>query len=357
MSSIERFGTDVAPKTNEIEDCVSDAPMSIGELRRSFGGQNPIASPMNDSPKETDRRWAVNDSYFYPAPHVANTLPSGLYRCTELHGIGPTLLKTRVDTDDLIPLPDSASAEVLDEIKTFWKLKPEFEKRGFIHKRGVLMYGPPGSGKTSTVQQLISLIIKEHGGIGLYIDSPHLASQCLQMVRRIEPERPIIALMEDIDALVQRFGESEYLSLLDGESQVSNIVFVATTNYPEKLDRRFVDRPSRFDLLKEIGMPSAEARAAYLRHKEPSLTEEEIAEWVDHTEGYSMAHLREMIILCRCFNQAVPDAVNRLNDMREGQPDSSDVDDGRPKKAFGFTAPISTNKRAMPAIKVAGQSR
>jgi hypothetical protein len=80
-------------------------------------------------------------------------------------------------------------------------------------------------------------------------------------------------------------------------------VFLASTNYPDRLDRRFVDRPSRFDTIRYVGMPTGAARRAYLKTKEPSLTDWELALWVDLTEEFSLAHLRDLIIAVRCFGQ------------------------------------------------------
>jgi SpoVK/Ycf46/Vps4 family AAA+-type ATPase len=190
------------------------------------------------------------------------------------------------------------------------------------------MYGAPGSGKSSTVQLLIKDMITEYNGLALYIDNPKLASSCLQMVRTIEPSRPIVALFEDFDSLIDEYGENEFLALLDGEAQVDNIVFVGTTNYPEELDRRFVDRPSRFDLVIQVGMPTAAARHLYLKNKEPSLTEAELKEWVEQSDGYSIAHLRELIILCKCYQYSLKDAVHRLYTMRTQKLTSANMDFG-----------------------------
>jgi hypothetical protein len=315
--------------------------------RTEQGGQ-PIssASPaaVNVPPATTidgERRWQSNGDYFWSANLSLDTLPAGLYRPRDVPNIGICLERNRIDTDELMELPDSPSADVLDEIRRFWKLEHEFAKRGFIHKRGVLLWGPPGSGKTATLQQLISIVVRQHGGIGLFIDAPALAAIVLQMIRRIEPKRPIVALLEDLDALVERYGENEFLALLDGEAQVSNIVFVGTTNYPERLDRRFVDRPSRFDLIKQIGMPSAAARRAYLAAKEPSLDDDALRDWVGRSEGFSIAHLREMIVLCRCYGRSLDEAIERLDEMRQGSPNSAQSDDGR-RGLLGFT----TRKRA-----------
>lgn len=278
------------------------------------------------------QRWQSNGNNFWGSTLSLDQLPAGLYRPGEAPGIGVYLDKTIVDIDDIIDLPDSPSAEVIEEIRSFWKMEQKFLDRGFLFKRGVLLWGAPGSGKTTTLQQLISIVVKEYQGIGVFIENPGLASRALQMVRRIEPVRPLVVLIEDIDALVQRYGESEYLALLDGEAQVSNVVYVGTTNYPRRLDRRFVDRPSRFDLIKQIGMPTAAMRRAYLAAKEPSLTNKELVDWVRVSCGFSIAHLREMIILCKCYGRSLKDAVARLESMREGTP-SEDSFNGN----FGFT--------------------
>lgn len=315
-------GTEVRPRPAR----VNDAPTAQ-------------SAAVNAAPTTTidgERRWQSNGDYFWSANLSLDTLPAGLYRPRDAPNIGPSLERNRIDTDELMELPDSPSAEVLDEIRRFWDMEGEFAKRGFIHKRGVLLWGPPGSGKTATLQQLIAIVVRQHAGIGLFIDHPALAAIVLQMIRRIEPKRPIVALLEDVDALVERHGENEFLALLDGEAQVSNIVFVGTTNYPERLDRRFVDRPSRFDLIKQIGMPSAAARRAYLAAKEPGLADDSLRIWVERSEGFSIAHLREMIVLCRCYGKGLSEAIDRLDEMRQGSLNSTQADDGR-RGLVGFT--------------------
>jgi ATPase family associated with various cellular activities (AAA) len=310
-------------------------------VRNDDDTETTAAAPVSkeDSPNTTTfiggRRWQSNGDYFWNANLTLETLPAGLYRAMELANVGTCVEKIKVNADNLINFPDSPSAAVIGEIQKFWELEEEFKKRGFLHKRGVLLAGAPGGGKTSTLQQLISIVVKDYDGIAIFLDHPRVAANALQMVRRIEPIRPIVGLLEDLDSLVETYGESLYLSLLDGETQVSNIVFVATTNYPERLDPRFIDRPSRFDVLREIGMPSAEARRIFLRTRESSFTEAELDEWVKRTEGFSIAHLREMIILCRCYGKSLNDAVKRMEKMRDRVLTSRGMDDGRSSKV-GF---------------------
>lgn len=266
--------------------------------------------------------WAMSGDMFWGISESLKRLDPGCYRIGHSPNIGVYLQSQPLRTDTLIELPDSKSEQVIAEITHFTTLRPAFTKRGLLYKRGVLLWGPPGSGKTSTLHLLMRLIVDRLGGIALLIEHPNLAASALQLVRKIEPERQIIGIIEDIDGLVQNHGVSEYLSLLDGESQIDNVVFVATTNYPERLDKRFVDRPSRFDTVEYVGMPSAEARRVYLRHKEPDLPDADIAAMVDVSDGLSIAHLRELIILTQCFGRSIEDAAKRLTASKHRPPSS-----------------------------------
>jgi len=93
------------------------------------------------------------------------------------------------------------------------------------------------------------------------------------------------------------------------------VVYVATTNYPKLLPARFTNRPTRFDLIVEIGAPSAAFRREFLSRKEPSLTAKELDAWVAKTDGFMTAHLRELIILERCYKYPLDEAVARLRSM------------------------------------------
>lgn len=173
------------------------------------------------------------------------------------------------------------------------------------------------SGKTSAVWQMTQRLVSDHQGVVIFVEHPQTAVWCLTMLRRIEPDRPIITVMEDIDAIIANHGEHSLLALLDGEFQISNVVHVATTNYPHLLDKRFIDRPSRFDTIMKVGMPSAEAREIYFRAKEPELSAQALARWVERTKGYSVAHLREVCIATQCLLQPEDEVFDRLDKMRQ----------------------------------------
>lgn len=287
-----------------------------------------------DHSKMDSQMWAVFGNRHYSACEKAvDILPPGQYIVEASNELGIHFRKTDANLDDLIELPDSVSEQVINEIETFWQREDRFRTYGFLWKRGVLMWGPPGGGKTSTLQ-VISQRIIDHGGISIYVNSPDLTARGLAILRRVEPNRPLVVMIEDIDAVIDNHGEAELLALMDGELQIDNVVFIATTNYPEKLDKRFINRPSRFDVVRKIGMPSPAAREVYLGHKNSKLREDagEMKRWVTATEGFSIAHIKELIISVEVFEIPMVDAVKRLKTMMDSSPSSAERDG-----SFGFT--------------------
>lgn len=253
---------------------------------------------------------------FRPSGPRRETLPSGIYSVAA-DQMGPFFIRTKVVTDNLIELDDVASTRVLTSIRTFWKSRKEYVKRGVLYKRGLLLWGPAGSGKTATLALLMRDLLRMDGLVFI-CQHPEVLSSMLAVLRRIEPERNVIVVLEDIDELVQRFGEHDILALLDGETQIDNVVNIATTNYPERLGARIINRPSRFDERILVGMPNDRAREKYLRHitKHEVMTPENLSAWVKATDGFSVAHLRELVIAVFCLKQPFDDVLERLSKMQ-----------------------------------------
>jgi hypothetical protein len=262
------------------------------------------------------RQWQIgaNDT-FRPAGLTRETLPGGVYTFEQDEYGNLFIRMIKVITDSLIILPDNASERVLAGMQTFWEMEHRYRKHGLLYRRGVLLWGPPGSGKTATLM-LLSKHLIESGGLVVVCTIPLLTSRGLAALRRIEPNRRIICIMEDIDEMIQNNGEHQLLALLDGENQVENIVNIATTNYPDRLGARIVNRPSRFDERILVGMPSADARRIYLRKVTGEMSDQELGKWVGDTDQLSIAHLRELAAAVLCLGQDYQKVIARLRSMR-----------------------------------------
>jgi SpoVK/Ycf46/Vps4 family AAA+-type ATPase len=278
--------------------------------------------------------WMSSDgANYFPSniENAAESLPPGEYTIDIDQMRGLYFVRHHTAFDEMIKLPDTVAEELVAYVDKFWTMEDKFKQFGYIWKRGILMYGPPGSGKTTTLQLTAQSLIAK-GGIVLYADSPALLAVALGILRTIEPSRPIIVIIEDIDIVLEgSSNDNEKLThILDGEYQVENIVFIATTNYIENLDSRLTNRPSRFDLVKHVGMPCAEARKVYIEEvlSRSNDSVDNIDEWVARTEGYSVAHIKELIISVRLFDTPFEEAVSTLDELMNADYGYVNDDDG-----------------------------
>lgn len=298
----------------EFQSLVGDASPRRASRNQGVEVQAPTSSqPLASAGGSDDVQWTLlgNDT-FTACGQTCDMLPARVYGI-ETDQYGRFLFITKnIITDELIVLPDTANERVLTAIDTFWDAKSSFKKYGQLFKRGIMLWGAAGGGKTCTLMLLSHDIIKRKG-IVVITSHPGRTARGLEIIRRIEPDRPLICILEDIDEIIAEHGEHELLALLDGETQIDNVCFVATTNYPERLDKRLINRPSRFDEIIKVGMPSAAARKVYLESRLKD--DPRIEQWVDDTEGFSVAHLRELVVAVCCLGRTYQETIDRLRSM------------------------------------------
>lgn len=263
--------------------------------------------------------WMENDGRWRPwTNHALRDIPPpGTYMPMRDMG-GPFLQPFQFVSDELYQLPEPYSETVIAEIDRFWQLKEEFVKRGFVYKRGILLHGQPGAGKTALIKIITQKAVERQGAVVVTCNgNVPTTFSLVTALRQTDENIPIVAILEDIDQYIddEADEEVELLSCLDGEQQVAGVVYIATTNNIQKLPPRLVNRPSRFDTVMEVTMPGAAARYTYLKLKEPSLTPIELENWVKVSDGLSIAHLKEMILAVKCFGQSPEAAVKRLRAM------------------------------------------
>ena len=282
-------------------------------------------------------QWTINgDGSFLPAPETIRSLKQGLYEPHYNNRAGEWgLRRQKINTDELYELPTKEISVILNDLKSFWKKKDTYTEYKLMHKRGILLYGDPGCGKSGILQLCMKHIINDLDGIVINIKDEDTVRGYLDVVpklRQIEPNRPIVVIIEDIDSIA---GESAYitsqlLNMLDGIKQIENVVYIATTNYPEKLEERITNRPSRFDRRYYIAPPSSEVRKAYLERKLGDSSKlSNLDQWVKDTDGMSMSHLKEIFISVFLLDVAYEDAILHLKEMKKKPK-------GKIQKSVGF---------------------
>lgn len=308
----------------------------VRELRAVEGRYGDCEAKCADDETESDltipMQYAAFGKGYTPTGKTIRKIPPGIYRFERVDG-RTIIIPAAIVTDKLIRFPDTKSDFLIEEIFKFWKSRERFEKLGFAFRRGFMIWGPQGSGKTAAIKIVTNEMVKRGGIVVMGDCHTDLLIIGLSEIRVVEPDRPIVVLMEDIDAIIERSCESTVLALLDGEYSIDNVVFLATTNYPEKLDPRVVNRPSRFDRIVHIGMPNAASRKLYLESRNLGLNAEELEKWVKDTEGLSIAHIKELICDVFCFDNPFETELKRLKSMFK-TPKSDDQ-----RKAAGFGGP------------------
>lgn len=282
-------------------------------------------------------QWSSSDQKtFIPTSSTTKNLIPGVYEIRQSSSIGIYFEKIPVVTNGLIKFPESNSDRVISEIKNFWSKEDMFREYKLAYRRGIIFWGPPGSGKSTTIRFIMQDVI-DIGGVVINFTHPELFTEGVRKLREIQSGTPIVCLMEDIDSILEQYSESSVLNILDGVNQIDKIVFIATTNYPEKLGDRIINRPSRFDKRFKIGHPNAESRRLYLEFIIGDKFNElgiDLDRWVRDTEGFSVAHIKELFSSVAILNDPYEEAIYVLSTMKKDKPDSYD---DQYRSQFGFS--------------------
>lgn len=211
-----------------------------------------------------------------------------------------------------------------------------FKTLGVKPPRGVLLYGPPGSGKTLIARA----IANETGAFFFLLNGPEIMSKMAgeaeanlrKAFEEAEKNSPAIIFIDEIDSIapkrdktngeVEKRVVSQLLTLMDGLKGRGHVVVIAATNRPNTIDpalRRF----GRFDRELDIGVPDEVGRMEILRihTKNMKLSEEvDLAEVAKNTHGYVGA---DMAALC---TEAALQCIREKMDLIDIEEDTIDAE-------------------------------
>lgn len=245
-----------------------------------------------------------------------NKFPPGIYNIDATMD-GVYFTKLTLVSDQVIPVANSPAEEIINDINHF--MKPETQERyktyGFVHKRGILMHGRGGTGKSTTITQIANQIV-DNGGIVFFNANPKMLAATLPIVRENTPNAIIGVIYEEFDEWLSS-NTSSMLSFLDGELQVNNVVFLGATNYISKIPERIKNRPSRFAKVIELTAPDEAFRREFFKRKLKGADLERLEEFVTNTDGMVVDQLKDVVISVCCVGIALPDAINKIKAMQE----------------------------------------
>ena len=225
----------------------------------------------------------------------------------------------------------------LEKIKTEleqsveWPLKkPEvFKRMGIKPPRGILLYGPPGCGKTL----LARAVATESEANFISVKGPEIFSKWVgesekairEVFRKARTAAPAIIFFDELDSIIPRRGAgysdsgaterviSQLLTEMDGIESLQNVVVIAATNRPDILDPA-VMRPGRFDRLIDVPAPDAKALMQIFKihaRDMPLSKDVDLQEIAEKARGYSGADVEA---LCR---EAAMNALRDSIDAKE----------------------------------------
>lgn len=259
---------------------------------------------------------------------TCDTLPPGLYQ-VYLDNFGRPTAKTLTPrNEDFLMFENGPMTQVIQEIEDFWKSAHRYKALGVTHKRGLLLHGPHGCGKTGIISWLISDCIKRNALVISVTNIRNFAT-AIPLVRQIEDGRPVIGIFEDMERMC-KYDEEDLLEVMDGASSLGDgILYIATTNKLDKIPARIKCRPSRIDTLIEVAAPNFEQRMEYLTFLLQKAHDHSKCApgWASQTEGFSLAQLKELVLSVTVFQKSEAETIKRLEGLSAEDGEELEEDD------------------------------
>jgi hypothetical protein len=198
-------------------------------------------------------------------------------------------------------LPTETFDDVRRQVVGVARHRDRLRSAGQHLKRGLLLYGPPGVGKTHTVRYLVGEL-SDTTIVQLSGDTLHAIKEACSIARTLQPAMIVV---EDVDLIAQQrdhYGEGApllfmLLNEMDGLDEDADVVFLLTTNRADLLEEALASRPGRVDQAVHIGLPDREARRRLveLYRRDLELDDSRLGAVLDRSDGVTASFLKELL--------------------------------------------------------------
>lgn len=238
-----------------------------------------------------------------------NSLPIGLYKYAEDRYGEPLLVPTPIRKEsNYVKL--NLLAPVEKDLNSFLGAKAIYDRLQIPYRRGYLLHGAPGNGKTSLIRELV----KHHAADAYIIFCDKIPKDAMLMSLAATPGNKILVI-EEI-ASNENIRINEFLTFMDGELSLDDCITIATTNNVEDLKANIANRPSRFDLVIKVNNPKFEDSVNILeRYLGVSLQDNNKELFTK--EQFSIAQLKEIALLTELYKITVKEAAIKVRDQSE----------------------------------------
>lgn len=200
---------------------------------------------------------------------------------------------------DMVVLPENQKKAIKVGALDFFDKKEIYEKNKIAFKRGLIFTGQPGTGKTLACKILMNKAKSTFLWVTAdVLEEPEDIKIIFSMAKELSP---CLVVLEDVDDYLEKTGAVDVLkTAMDGMDSISGIVTILCTNYPDRLPKSLIDRPSRFDEIIIFKLPDLSLRLKLLNKFSENMDIENrdsiFSELAEKTDGLTGAHIKELIV-------------------------------------------------------------